>query len=67
MIKTLNIVSAILLISLVLLIVSQKFYPISELEIFYEKKFYIAFAYIILRFVRVIFLKKQQQNGNLSE
>lgn len=61
MLKALNVVSIVLISVLLITIVSQKFFPIEGLEILYEKKFYLAFAYIILRLVRTFILKKEQK------
>lgn len=62
--KTLNTISIALIVSLLLVVVSQRFYPIEGLELVYEKKFYLAIAYLITRLVRNYLLRKEQQINN---
>lgn len=61
MAKTLNIISTILIVLLLIIFISQKFYPIQGMELVYEKKFYLAIAYIIIRLYRNFILRKEQK------
>lgn len=63
MVKAINIINVVLISILLLTILSQKFFPIEGLEILYEKKFYLAITYIIMRLVRTFILKKEQKQN----
>ena len=58
--KILDVTSMILIISLLLLFLSEKFFPINGLELIYQKKFYLAIAYLVVRVYRNFVLKKNQ-------
>ncbi len=61
MIKTLHSISIVLIISLLLIIVSEKFYPIAGMELIYAKKFYLAIAYLLTRLTRNYLMRKEQK------
>ena len=63
MTKTLNTISIVLIIILVLVIISEKFYPITGMELIYAKKFYLAIAYLMTRLARNYFMRKEQINN----
>ena len=60
MVKTLNTISIIIIAVLLIIFISEKFYPIEGFELIYEKKFYLAIAYIIIRLYRNIIMRKEQ-------
>ena len=58
--KAINIVSVAVIVILLLVFLSEKFFPIKGLELFYEKKFYLAIIYLILRVSRIYILRKSK-------
>lgn len=58
--KILDITSIILILSLLFLLLSEKFFPIMEFELIYQKKFYFAIAYLVIRVYRNFVLNKNQ-------
>ncbi|WP_322969048.1 hypothetical protein [Faecalibacter sp. LW9] len=58
MVKTLNTISIGIVIVLLALFISEKFYPIEGFELLYQKKFYLAIAYLVVRVYRNFVLKK---------
>ena len=63
MVKVIDIVCVVLISILLLTFLSQNFFPIEGFETFYQKKFYLAILYVILRLVRTFILKKNQKQG----
>lgn len=66
MIKLIDITSGILVFGILIIFLSKQFFPIEGIEMIYEKKFYLAILYIILRFVRKYLHSKQLKNEQLS-
>ena len=58
--KAINIVSIAVIVILLLAFLSEKCFPIKGLELFYEKKFYLAIIYLILRVSRIYILRKSK-------
>lgn len=63
MVKTLNTISIGIVIVLLALFISEKFYPIEGFELLYQKKFYLAIAYILIRLYRNIVIRKEQKQN----
>lgn len=59
MVKILNTASIAILVILLLGFLSQNFFPIDGLELFYEKKFYLAIVYIVMRIFANYYKKKE--------
>ena len=59
MVKILNTASIAILIILLFGFLSQNFFPIEGLELFYEKKFYLAIIYIVMRIFANYYKKKE--------
>jgi len=58
MVKILNYTSIAILVILLLGFLSENFFPIKGLELFYEKKFYLAIIYIVMRILANYYKKK---------
>lgn len=61
MVKTLNTISIILVVLLLAIFISEKFYPIEGFELIYEKKFYLAIIYIVMRIFANYYKKKRNE------
>jgi len=59
MIKAIDYISYGIIVLLILGFLSEKFFPIEGLEIFYERKFYLAILYIVLRIYKNFALKRK--------
>lgn len=66
MIKLIDIVSGIIVLGILILFLSKQFFPIEGMDMVYEKKFYFAILYIMLRFVKKYIHTKKLKNGQLS-
>lgn len=60
MIKILDITSTVIIAIIIIGFLSQIFFPIEGLELFYEKKFYLAFVYLAIRLSRNYLIKREQ-------
>ena len=59
MVKTLNIVSVLFLVIILFGFLSERFFPINGLELFYQKKFYFAIGYILIRLYKNFLIRKE--------
>ena len=59
MVKVIDIVCVVLISILLLTFLSQNFFPIEGFETFYQKKFYLAFIYVVLRIFANYYKKKR--------
>lgn len=57
--KAVDYICYVIIFLIILGFLSEKFYPIAGLEIYYERKFYLAILYILLRIYKNFALKRK--------
>lgn len=57
--KVVDYISYVIIFLIILGFLSEKFFPIDGLEIYYERKYYLAIFYILLRIYKNFALKRK--------